>query len=145
MKKILLSIIFVLSSISYSRLYMPAEYFKENTFKHNDYLVYVSLFCPSCRAELEHIQKIYDKYQNEYNIHVIIDGNNTKEEIEEYINEKGYTYPIVYDVDRTFLLEQLKLEYVPAVYLIEQYEDKLYREQIDILGLDLEFLKIRKE
>lgn len=55
MKKIFKIIIFsMLSVLSYSRIYSTSEYFEQYKYKDNDYIVYLGLWCPSCRAEMKH-------------------------------------------------------------------------------------------
>lgn len=69
------------------------------------FLNFWATWCPPCRRELPDIQKLYEKYQTEEDPEVIIMGiaapgfgqEKTEEEICEFLEENGYTYPVVMD------------------------------------------------
>lgn len=69
------------------------------------FLNFWATWCPPCRRELPDIQKLYEEYQAEEDQEVIIMGiaapnfgqEKTEEEICEFLEENGYTYPVVMD------------------------------------------------
>lgn len=139
MKKIFKIIIFsMLSLLSYSRIYSTSEYFEQYKYKDNDYIVYLGLWCPSCRAEMKHLDEIYKKYNQVENLHIIIDGKDSKESIQKYFDSKGYDFPVIYDENRKYM-HALSTEYIPAIYKIFEKEEKLYYTQIDIEGISLNY------
>lgn len=54
-------------------------------------------WCPPCRKELPHIQKIYDKYKNKKVIVLAITSESNIEKVKDFIEEGGYTFPILID------------------------------------------------
>lgn len=62
-------------------------------------------WCPPCRAEMPDIQKIYETYDTEGDDALIVlgvagpgYGNEKSEEgIKEFLDENGYTYPVLMD------------------------------------------------
>ena len=80
-----------------------------------DYGIYTAIWCPHCRAQYNHLQEIYDKYKENYHIVTIVAGTNTKQEVEEFMSENKYTFPIVYD-ENLKLAEELNISAVPVIY-----------------------------
>ncbi|WP_068268277.1 redoxin domain-containing protein [Caviibacter abscessus] len=106
-------------------------------FKDN-YAVYSAVWCPHCQAQYEHLQKIYDKYRDNYHILTVIAGTDTREYIKEFMTEKKYNFPIVYDesVDGNLnLASKLEIETIPAIYFnlnkldITGISEKVYYEK----------------
>lgn len=82
-----------------------------NTHSLSDYkgktifLNFWATWCPPCRAEMPDIQKIYETYDTEGDDALIVlgvagpgYGNEKSEEgIKEFLDENGYTYPVLMD------------------------------------------------
>lgn len=83
----------------------------DNTHSLSDYkgktifLNFWATWCPPCRAEMPDIQKIYETYDTEGDDALIVlgvagpgYGNEKSEEgIKEFLDENGYTYPVLMD------------------------------------------------
>ena len=93
-----------------------------------DYGIYTAIWCPHCRAQYNHLQEIYDKYKENYHIVTIVAGTNTKQEVEEFMAENKYTFPIVYDDDLQ-LAKELEISSIPVIY------ENL--EELDVEGLNV--------
>lgn len=71
------------------------------------FLNFWGTWCPPCRNEMPDIQKLYEEYSEEEDPSVIILGvaaphysrEGSEEEIEEFLEENGYTYPVLMDTD----------------------------------------------
>lgn len=69
------------------------------------FLNFWATWCPPCRAEMPDIQKIYDSYKEAEDDSLVILGvaspgqgqEGTKEEISGFLEENGYTYPVLMD------------------------------------------------
>ncbi|RGY99232.1 cytochrome c biogenesis protein CcdA [Clostridium sp. AM58-1XD] len=84
-----------------------------NTHKLEDYkgktifLNFWATWCPPCRAEMPDIQKIYESYDTEGDDALIVLGvaaplmgrEKSEAEIKEFLDENGYTYPVLMDTD----------------------------------------------
>lgn len=82
-----------------------------NEHKLSDYkgktvfLNFWATWCPPCKAEMPDIQKIYESYESEgENALVVlgvaspnIGGEGSEEEIQAFLEENGYTYPVLMD------------------------------------------------
>ena len=69
------------------------------------FLNFWATWCPPCRREMPDIQKLYERYQAEEDPEVVILGvaapdygdEGSREEIAQFLEENGYTYPVVMD------------------------------------------------
>lgn len=69
------------------------------------FLNFWATWCPPCRAEMPDIQKLYDSYKENGDDSVAILGiaapdygsEKSEDGIREFLNENGYTYPVVMD------------------------------------------------
>ncbi len=86
----------------------------KDEFLNSKYIIYSALWCSHCRAEYKHLQEIYEKYPDNFNIIVFINNSNDKKEILDYFNKENYTFPIYYDEDNYFM-ENLQIEYFPTI------------------------------
>lgn len=102
----------------------------DETFNDEKYVIYTALWCPHCRSEYEHIQKIYDKYPNNFNLVVYVSSDNKKQDIENYFKAKKYTFPIVYDYDNYYRDYVYNIEFLPTTL---KYKKGYAPEKIDNL------------
>lgn len=82
-----------------------------NEHKLSDYkgktvfLNFWATWCPPCKAEMPDIQKIYESYESEGEDALVvlgvaspnIGGEGSEEEIQAFLEENGYTYPVLMD------------------------------------------------
>ena len=94
------------------------------------FLNFWATWCGPCRAEMPYIQKIYEDY-GENTGDVIILGianpksdnypNNadvTQDEIESFLSENGYTYPVVMDLDSS-MFYTYGISAYPTTFMID--------------------------
>ena len=79
-------------------------------------------WCPDCQKQLPEIQKVYEKYKD--NIHfVMLDmldfHKETKEQADQYVSEKGYTFPYYYDAGEK-VADILHVPSIPGIYLVDK-------------------------
>ncbi len=89
------------------------------------FLNFWATWCPSCRAEMPYIQELYEEYSQDENSDVVILavafpnlGKETDiEGIREFLEENGYTYPVLMDEGATLQLPYYITAY-PTTFLI---------------------------
>ncbi len=90
------------------------------------FLNFWGTWCPPCRREMPDIQKLYEEYQAEENPSVIILGiaapnygqEGSEEEICAFLEENGYTYPVVMDTTGEIFM-QYGIYSFPTTFMID--------------------------
>lgn len=78
-----------------------------------------AVWCPPCRSELPDFQEAYETYGDMISFMMIdVDTEETVEEVEEFMDMYGYTFPVYFDTDGIFL-EERDLEELPVAYAID--------------------------
>ena len=98
-KKVVPSIDFTLKD-QYGKEHKLSDYKGKTVF-----LNFWATWCPPCKAEMPDIQKIYETYETEGDDALIvlgvaspnIGGEGSEEEIKAFLEENGYTYPVLMD------------------------------------------------
>jgi peroxiredoxin len=85
------------------------------------YLVFFATWCPPCREELPHIQKeIWEKFGGNDQFKMLVIGReHTREEIEKFVRENHFTFPVVPDSGRK-IFSQFAPQEIPRSYLIDK-------------------------
>lgn len=79
-------------------------------------IIFFTTLCPDCQQALPHVQKIYDEYLSQGVKFALISREESKESIEKYWTEKGYTMPYSPQSDRR-IYELFAKTRVPRVYV----------------------------
>jgi len=104
-----------------------------NVHKLEDYkgrtvfLNFWATWCPPCRAEMPDIQKLYEEYGTEGEDALIVLGvagpdmgnEKSREEIAAFLEENGYTYPVLMDMDWG-LFEEYGIYSFPTTFMIDR-------------------------
>ena len=91
------------------------------------FLNFWATWCPPCRAEMPDIQKLYDEYREKEDDSVVIlgvagpemGGETTEEGITAFLEEHGYTYPVLMDTTGELFRGYGIFSY-PTTYMIDQ-------------------------
>lgn len=91
------------------------------------FLNFWATWCPPCRAEMPDIQKIYEEYQDAGDDSVVIlgvaapdyGGEESQGEIVAFLEENGYTYPVVMDAGGA-LFQQYGIYSYPTTFMIDK-------------------------
>ena len=79
-------------------------------------------WCPDCQKQLPEIQKVYEKYKDKIHF-VMLDmldfHKETKEQADQYVSEKGYTFPYYYDAGEK-AADILHVQSIPTIYLVDK-------------------------
>lgn len=79
-------------------------------------IVFFTTLCPDCQQTLPHVQRIYDEYLSQGVKFALISREESKESIEKYWAENGYTMPYSAQKDR-LIYELFAKTRVPRVYI----------------------------
>lgn len=104
-----------------------------NTHTLSDYkgktvfLNFWATWCPPCRAEMPDIQKLYETYDTEGDDALIVLGvaapgmgsERSEEGIKEFLDENGYTYPVVMDTTGDIFMSYGVFSY-PTTFMIDK-------------------------
>ena len=104
-----------------------------NTHKLSDYkgktvfLNFWATWCPPCRAEMPDIQKLYEEYQDAGDDSVVIlgvaapnyGGEKSEDEITAFLEENGYTYPVVMDEGGEMFMQYGVFSY-PTTFMVNK-------------------------
>ena len=90
------------------------------------FLNFWATWCPPCRREMPDIQKLYERYQAEEDPEVVILGvaapdygdEGSREEIAQFLEENGYTYPVVMDEGGELFMTYGVFSY-PTTFMID--------------------------
>ncbi len=78
-----------------------------------------AVWCPPCRSELPDFQEAYETYGDMVTFMMIdVDPEETVEEVMEFMDMYGYTFPVYFDTDEIFL-EERTLDELPVAYAID--------------------------
>ncbi len=91
------------------------------------FLNFWATWCPPCKAELPDIQRLYEEYDTEGEDALIVLGvagpdmgnEKSKEEIAAFLEENGYTYPVLMDTDWE-LFEEYQIYSFPTTFMIDK-------------------------
>ena len=91
------------------------------------FLNFWATWCPPCRAEMPDIQRLYEEYDTEGKDALIILGvagpdtgnEKSREEIARFLEENGYTYPVLMDMDWS-LFGGYGIQAFPTTFMIDR-------------------------
>ena len=90
-------------------------------------LYFWATWCPFCKKETPRLVEFYNKFAEKINvIGVNVDVNNSVEKINDYINEFGVRFPIIYDIDH-LITPAYRVDGTPVFVVISQSQHILYR------------------
>lgn len=97
-------------------------------------------WCPPCREEMPEMQKFYEEYGDEVEIIALnATATESKEgDVHDYIEEFGYTYPVLLDTDGT-VVENYRVFSMPTSFFIGT--DGLIQQPPHIGPMDYEFME----
>ena len=106
----------------YSNTHTLSDYKGKTVF-----LNFWATWCPPCRAEMPDIQKLYETYDTEGDDALIIlgvaspniGGEKSEEGIKEFLDENGYTYPVLMDTTGDVFMSYGVFSY-PTTFMIDR-------------------------
>lgn len=90
------------------------------------FLNFWATWCPPCRGEMPHIQELYEEYGlNQEDVVILgvaapnIGREGSKKEIITFLNENGYTFPVVMD-ESSDVFQQYGISAFPTTFMIDE-------------------------
>lgn len=78
-------------------------------------------WCPPCKVEMPHLQKAYDQYGEQVNFHMVdLAFNDDLEAMKQYIEDEGYTFPVLLDETGDVAIEQYQAIAVPTTVVVDE-------------------------
>ena len=107
------------------------------------FLNFWATWCPPCRAEMPDIQKLYEAYDTEGDNALIVLGvagpeigqEGTEEEITTFLEEQGYTYPVLMDTSGE-LFQAYGVSALPTTYMIDR-DGNIFGYVSGMLSMDM--------
>lgn len=97
-------------------------------------------WCPDCQQQLPIIQELYEQYGDRVTFVLmnLSDDRDPQEQVDNYIKEKGYTFPYYYDKDGQ-VKEKLGITSIPTTFLVDKTGNLL--KTFDLVTPKEEFVK----
>jgi len=89
------------------------------------FLNFWATWCPPCRSEMPHIEEIYNQYNNSEDVIILgvaapnVGKEGSKEDIIEFLEENGYTFPVVFD-NTVEVMQEYYIEALPSTFIIDE-------------------------
>lgn len=83
-------------------------------------------WCPPCKAEMPGIQNVYEEYKDKMDF-ILIDEGEPKSDVDEFIKEATYTFPVGYDEDNVYGI-MFNIDAIPTTYIVGK--DKTIKKYI---------------
>lgn len=77
-------------------------------------------WCGPCVGEMPALQKLYDDYNTTEVQILAVDCGETKREVDSFVKENGYTFPIAYDEEGTLSTELYPTDGIPYTVIIDR-------------------------
>ncbi len=144
MKKIIVSFFIILSTLIYGKENAKAPEFSGKGIDGivhtlEDYkgkvifLNFWATWCPPCREEMPDIEKIYKEYgSNKKDVVILGVSNESKEKVENFLKEEGYTFPTIID-KKNEIGEKYYVYAYPTTYIINK-KGELYGHAIGAIS-----------
>lgn len=109
-------------------------------------LFFWRIWCPPCQKELKTIADLYNDLGNNEKEVILLtltqpktgreddEGDKTIEEIKEYISENNYTFPVLFDEEKT-VFREFDVMTVPTIVIIDEKGNEIYKRsssEIDV-------------
>lgn len=104
------------------------------------FLNFWATWCPPCVGEMPHFQTLYPKYGNDIQF-LAVSVDNTQEAAKNFIGEKGYSFPVAWDKDKS-ASRTYKVSAIPTSILIDA-EGKIIKKNLGSMNASAleDFLK----
>lgn len=76
-----------------------------------------SIWCGPCREEIPSLEEFYKNKPENVELISLISAYDKKNQVEEFVKEKGITYPVLYDANGE-VFEEYQVEAIPATMIV---------------------------
>ena len=82
------------------------------------FLNFWATWCPPCRAEMPHMEKLWQKFKEEDFVILAVDLREGKEKVSSFVKENGYTFPVLLDSGGE-VANTYGIRAIPTTYLVD--------------------------
>ena len=98
------------------------------------------LGCPYCLQEKEVFQAFYDTGDEEDAVILSINFRDSRERVEAYLEEHGYTFPVLFDTENSDTVNDYRVRAVPTSVFVDP--DGLVQHRVEG-AMTLDFIRMR--
>ena len=102
------------------------------------FLNFWATWCPPCIAEMPGIQKLYEDVDKEKIIFVMVSMDKTGEKAQQFINKKGYTFPVFTPLSQ--IPEGFRSTSIPSTFVVSA-EGKIVSKRVGMANYDTKSFK----
>lgn len=77
-------------------------------------------WCPPCREEMPDLDKIYLEQKDEDFVILAVNGGEAKEDVKEFIDDKGYSFPVLLDTAKLDVNFTYNVAFIPTSFMIDK-------------------------
>ncbi len=105
------------------------------------FLNFWATWCGPCRSEMPDIQQVYEEYEPEGDVVILgvaspnANGEGSEEEVADFLEENGYTYPVLMD-EGGFVQTEYQISAIPTTYMIDK-DGYIYRSASGTLSREM--------
>jgi len=105
------------------------------------FLNFWATWCGPCRSEMPDIQQVYEEYEPEGDVVILgvaspnANGEGSEEEVADFLEENGYTYPVLMD-EGGFVQTEYQISAIPTTYMIDK-DGYIYRSASGALSREM--------
>ena len=152
MKKILISLLLLVSTISFAQIKnlpnvdvkkIDGSSFNFKNIDNNGNPIVISFWatwCKPCTKELNNIAEVYDDWQDETNVKLVavsIDDRRSQSKVAPYVNSSGWEYEIYIDPNSD-LKRAMGVSTVPHTFLLDKNKQIIWQHRGYVEGDEYE-------
>ena len=152
MKKILISLLLLVSTISFAQIKnlpnvdvkkIDGSNFNFKNIDNNGNPIVISFWatwCKPCTKELNNIAEVYEDWQDETNVKLVavsIDDRRSQSKVAPYVNSSGWEYEIYIDPNSD-LKRAMRVSTVPHTFLLDKNKQIIWQHRGYVEGDEYE-------
>lgn len=114
----------------------------ENTYKARMFVFFTS-WCLPCKAQMPHLNKLYDKYKDRFEVIGVALENISMQDMQKFINEEKIQYPVSLGENNFVFSKVLNINSLPMMVLFDAKGEKI-KEYLGLIPEEMLDIDIQK-